>query len=68
MGAILPVLDGHDWGGHVDKAYCVLFSGRLFRVVWGAGGTRDGSTIVVEVGDGGKPISGEGVGVVIRWE
>ena len=45
-----------------------MYPGRLFRVVGRADGTCDESTGVVEVGDRGEPISGEGVGVGIRWE
>ena len=54
------------WCG--EEAFRVSCPGHLLRVVGRADGAYDASTGVIEVGDRREPISGEGVGIGIRWE
>ena len=40
----------------------------LFWVVRGTSGVRGVSILLLKIGDGGKPISGEGVRIGVRWK
>ena len=62
---------GYEWrsrclGQRRREAKCLVIPDDLFRVVRGAGRSHEVVVLVFQVGDGGEPVSREGVGIGIR--